>query len=370
MRVPLADLSAQYRALQDDIDQAVQRVLAGGRFINGEEVEAFESEFAAYVDAVHAVAVGNGTDALALALQASGLPPGAKVLVPAHTFHATVEAVYLAGMQPVVTDVHPESLLLDADALRRALTDSIRAVVPVHLYGYPAAMEAIVALAGERNLVVIEDAAQAHGCRLAGRHAGTWGAAGAFSFFPGKTLGAYGDGGMIVTGDNTLADTARRLRNHGRPARAGEHGRNSRLDEMQAAVLRVKLRHLDAWVERRRDIEARYRERLPENRGFAFLPAPPQAEIAPLNVVIRTARRDALATYLAERGIEAKPHYAQTVVESDAYRHLTPADGPPANAIVAARTVLSLPNYPEMTDAQVDYVIDAVAAFLEDNPSA
>lgn len=363
--IPLADLSAQYRSLQDEIDTATRRVWESGRFVNGPELEAFENEFAAFVGARHAVGVGNGTDALALALQGAGLRPGDEVIVPAHTFHATVEAVYLAGLTPRLADVNRDTLCLDGEGVGQALSGRTRAVLPVHLYGYPAALREIIEIAAAEGLVVIEDAAQAHGSRLDGRHLGTWGAAGAFSFFPGKTLGAYGDGGMIVTDDAPLAEKARRLGNHGRPGQEGEIGRNSRLDEVQAAILRVKLRHLEAWAARRRGIDARYRARVPEREDFGYLPRVEGSQPGPLNTVVRTSLRDELSAFLTARDIDSKPHYPQPVHQLPAFRHLAAGSAGFPHAEEAARTVLSLPNYPEMTEAQVARVAEALAEFVD-----
>ncbi len=363
--IPLADIKAQYRSVQPEIDAAVAHVLASGRFVNGLETEFFEREFAQYLGARHAVAVANGTDALAIALLAAGLEPGDEVLLPAHTFHATVEAVYLAGMTPRLADVDPSSLCMSGEYFLRSLTERTRAVIPVHLYGYPAPLPEIIEPARERGILVIEDAAQAHGCRLQGRHVGTWGTAGAFSFFPGKVLGAFGDGGMVVTNEDDLAAKMRRLRDHGRPSKQGEIGRNSRLDEIQAAILRVKLPHLDAWCERRRDIDRRYRERAQERHMLAYLPLPDDIAPAPLNVVVQTTLRDDLCAFLETKGIASKPHYPKPIHLLPAYAHLGDGGDSFPRARAAAQKVLSLPNFPEMTDAQVEYVADALAQFAD-----
>ncbi len=364
MTIPLADLQAQYQSIKAEIDRAVLEALASARFVKGPYVKAFEEKFAAYAAAAHAVGVANGTDAIALALQAVGVEPGDEVVLPANTFQATAEAVWMIGAKVVLADVNEDTLLLDEATLSAALTGATKAVIPVHLYGYLAPMDELLVVAAKTGLPVIEDAAQAHGAKWHGRHAGTLGLVGAFSLFPGKVLGAYGDGGIVITDREDIAGRVRQLGDHGRGASTGACGRNSRLDGIQAAILSVKLGYLDRWAERRRAIDARYREALTGEGDLVFLTRNEGCEPVPLNVVIRSARRDELMKHLEESGVQAKPHYPQALHQMGivALAHYAPGDFPVAER--AAARVLSLPNYPEMTDEQVDFVIDRIKRFF------
>ncbi|MCZ7583577.1 MAG: DegT/DnrJ/EryC1/StrS family aminotransferase [Deltaproteobacteria bacterium] len=357
-RIRLADLAAQYAKLAADIDAAVARVLASGRYVNGPETEAFEREFAAFTGAAHAVAVSNGTDALALLLAAHGVGPGDDVVLPANTFRATAEAVHFVGARPVLCDVNADTLLVDGASVARAATPQMRAVMAVHLFGYLAPVGDIADAA--EGAIVLEDAAQAHGALLNGRHAGTLAQGGAFSFFPAKSLGAAGDAGAILFDDELLAAKARSLRNHGR----GTHetlGRNARMDEIQAAILRVKLPHLRSWIDRRRAIEKTYRDAFAGREDIRFLPAIAGTTPAPLNTVIRCTDRDAVARTLAENGVETGVHYPVPIHLLEPYRALGYAAGDFPNAEAACREILSLPNHPQMTDEDVDRVIAALS---------
>jgi len=364
MTIPLADLQAQYQSIKAEIDRTVLEVLVSSRFVKGPYVKAFEEQFAAFTGASYAVGVANGTDAIALALQAVGVEPGDEVVLPANTFQATAEAVWMIGARVALADVNEDTLLLDEATLAAALTGSTRAVIPVHLYGYLAPMNELLAVAAKIGLLVVEDSAQAHGATLHGCHAGTFGLVGAFSLFPGKVLGAYGDAGIVITAREDIAGRVRQLGDHGRGAAADACGRNSRLDGMQAAILNVKLAYLDRWVERRREIDARYREALTGVGDLVFLTRNEGCEPAPLNVVIRSERRDELMKHLEESGVQAKPHYPQALHQMGlaALKHYAPGDFPVAER--AAARVLSLPNYPEMTEEQVDFVIDRIEKFF------
>lgn len=279
MRIPAADLRAQHAVLQAPLEEVFRRVLESSTFVGGAEVDHFEHEFAAYCEVPHAVGVANGTDALALALRALDVGPGAAVALPAFTFAATAEAVCHVGARPLFVDIDPQTFTLDPTALRRAVAgcpEPVRAILPVHLYGQTADMEAIRAVARHVNAAVVEDAAQAHGARYHGRRAGSLGDAATFSFYPTKNLGALGDAGAVTTHDATLARRIAQLRDHGQ-ARKYEHdvvGFNSRLDALQAAVLRVKLQRLDAWNTRRRTLAAAYRAGL---QGMPSVVLPPEA---------------------------------------------------------------------------------------------
>jgi dTDP-4-amino-4,6-dideoxygalactose transaminase len=367
--IPLGDLQREYEAMGPEIDRAVSRVLRRGWFILGQEVLAFEAEWAEYCQVPHATGVGNGTDALEIALRAAGIGPGDQVVVPALTAAFTAMAVSRAGATPVFADVDPRRYTLDPAAFEAAITPRTAAVIPVHLYGCPADMQAIVAIARRHNLLVLEDAAQGHGARYWGRRVGGLGDVAAFSFYPSKNLGAYGDGGAITTGDRDLADKARMLR-HGGQRHTYRHeviGVNSRLDEIQAAILRTKLPHLDGWNERRRALAARYCAELEGCEGLALPFVPDDTEHVFHLFVIRTAKRDRLRRYLAERGVSAGVHYPEGVHLQPAYAALgyQPGDCPQAEA--AAVEILSLPLFPQLGDQEAEQVIRLVRSFFRND---
>jgi dTDP-3-amino-3,4,6-trideoxy-alpha-D-glucose transaminase len=357
--IPLGDLRREYIRLRSEIDRAIAEVLQRGWFILGEEGEAFEAEWADYCGVAHAVGVGNGTDALQLALRASGIGPGDEVVVPALTAAFSALAVSLVGATPVFADVDPASLTLDPAAFQAAITPRTAAVMPVHLYGCPADMEAISGIARRHNLLVLEDAAQAHGARFHKKRVGGLGDVAAFSFYPSKNLGAYGDAGAIVTDDPMLAEKARMLR-HGGQRRTYEHellGTNSRLDEIQAAILRVKLRHLDAWNKRRRSLAACYDSSLKELSPLTLPFTPDGVEHVFHLYVIRTQIRDALHDYLAGTGIGTGVHYPKGVHRQGAYASLGYREGSCPNAEAAANEVLSLPVFPQLSFHEVKQVV-------------
>jgi len=361
--IPFLDLAATHALIEHDILDALQRVVRAGQFILGPEVEAFEREFAAYCGAEHCVGVGNGLDALFLILRASGIGSGDEVLVPANTFIATWLAVSHAGATPVPVEPLETSYNIDPAAIERAINSRTRAIIPVHLYGQSADMDAVKKIAARHGLLVIEDAAQAHGARYKGNPAGSLGAAAAFSFYPGKNLGALGDGGAVVTSDADLARRIRQLRNYGSEIKYDHQlaGFNSRLDELQAAVLRVKLRHLDDWNARRRSAAAYYLSRLlPARIG---LPAVPHfADPAWHLFVIRSERRDALRVALAAKSIETGIHYPVPPHMQPAYAHLEmPAGSLPISERLHAQ-VLSLPIGPTITQEQLARVVEIINA--------
>ncbi|APU15487.1 Erythromycin biosynthesis sensory transduction protein eryC1 [Actinoalloteichus sp. GBA129-24] len=364
MTVPFLDPGAAYVELQDDIDAAVHRVLASGRYLLGPEIEAFESEYAAYCGARHCVAVGSGCDALELALRAMDVGQGHEVLVPAHTFIATWLAVSATGAVPVAVEPDERTYNLDPDRLEDAITPRTRAIIPVHLYGQPADMDAVLAVARRHDLHVLEDAAQAHGARHRGVRVGSGSTATAFSFYPGKNLGAMGDGGAVITGDDAVADRLRLLRNYGSTVKYRHEikGTNSRLDEVQAAVLRVKLTHLDAWNSRRADVAQRYLTECGDLPGVTMPYVMPWADPVWHLFVVRSARRDRLAQQLDAAGIGTLIHYPTPV-------HLSPAyAGPrwPAGTFPRAERlsdqVLSLPIGPHLSEEDVTTVIAALRA--------
>lgn len=363
MNVLFADLHAQYESIKAEIDAALVRVLSGARFVGGEDCLAFESEFASYCEVSDCAGVGNGTDAIHLALRASDIGAGDEVITVANTFIATTEAITMTGARPVFVDVCAETHQIDPDAVEAALGPRTRAIVGVHLFGIPAPIDVLMAIAERRGLLVVEDAAQAHGARLKGRRVGGIGHVACFSFYPTKNLGAYGDGGAVVSNDVALVERIRMLRNHGRTDKYIHEfeGMNSRLDNLQAAVLRVKLRHLDAWNERRRRVAAQYSELL---TGLPVLPATPQSDSEAVwhLFVVRSQNRERLQEALRLSGVATGIHYPLPLHLQPAYRGggLGPGSLPVTEAL--ANEILSLPMYPEMTPEMVHYVADAVAA--------
>jgi dTDP-3-amino-3,4,6-trideoxy-alpha-D-glucose transaminase len=358
VEVPFMDLAAGAAAVQDELDAAYRRVLASGWWVLGEEVAAFEHEFASYLGVRHCIGVASGLDALQLTLRALGVGDGDEVLVPGYTAVATWMAVSLTGARPVGVDVDPVSFALDPELLDAAWSPRTRAVVPVHLCGRPADLDTIGAWAEARDVMLVEDACQAHGAVWGGVRVGSIGAAGAFSFYPTKNLGALGDGGAVATDDDALADRLRLLRTYGWRARGDSEivGDNSRLDELQAAFLRARLARLDASNARRAELASRYRAGLADVRGLG-LPADSPGHVWHLFVVTH-GRRDALRVALAERGVETLVHYQVPPHRTQAYAGREPARLPVTERLAAQ--VLSLPLHPELSDETADAVIAAV----------
>lgn len=365
VKVPLVDLAAQYAAIRPEVDQAIQAVLDATDFIMGPAVKRFEAAFAAYCGAAHCVGVASGTAALELALRAVGAGPGDEVITVAHTFIATAEAITAVGARPVFVDIDPCTCNMDPAQLDAAITPATRALLPVHIYGQPADMTAIRAIAAAHGLPVIEDAAQAHGATWEGVTAGGLGSAACFSFYPGKNLGAYGDAGAVVTNDAAIAEQVRLLRNHGRRSKYLHEvkGYGERLDTLQAAVLEAKLPHLPAWTAARRRLAARYDALLadlPVARPVVAASAEPVWHL----YVVRTGQRDALLEHLNRAGIGAGVHYPVPLHLQPAYADLGYQAGAlPVTETVAA-TCLSLPLYPEMTEAQQDRVVAEMRRFF------
>jgi dTDP-4-amino-4,6-dideoxygalactose transaminase len=365
VRVPFGALENDYLGRREAIDAAALTVFRSGRFILGSEVTAFEAEFARYLDVEFVVACGNGTEAIALMLLAAGAGPRDEVVLPANVCVPVIAGVRLSGAQPRLADVEPRSLSLDASSAEKVWTPQVRFVLPVHLYGGVADLAGLQRLASERGAVLLEDCAQSHGASLEGRKTGSFGRAASFSFYPTKNLGAYGDGGAVATGNAALADRLRRLRQYGWTRRdySELEGRNSRLDELQAAILRVKLFDLEADNARRREIARRYAQAFAELPLELLAARPGSAPVWHLYPV-RTPRRDDLKNHLAARGIETSVHYPLPLHLQPAYAFLghSPGDFPASET--ACRTVLSLPIYPSLEDAQVDLVIEAVSEFF------
>jgi len=366
-KFPFLDLRAQHATIADETLAAVQRVLESQHFILGAEVEQFEAELAAYLGAQHAIACASGSDALLLALMALEIGAGDEVITSPFTFGATAGAIARLGARPVFVDIDPVTFNIDPDAVAAAFTTRTRAIMPVHLFGLCAHMPALMALAGDRGIAVIEDAAQAIGARIGSLGAGTIGAIGCFSFFPSKNLGGAGDGGLLTTDDNFIAQRLRMLRVHG--CRRKYHyeavGINSRLDALQAAILRVKLPHLDAWTAARRRNAENYRQLFPSaglDQDIA-LPVAPPGQIHVYNqYVVRARERDALREYLLAEGIPTEVYYPAPLHTEPAFREF--ARGGCPNAEQAAREALALPIYPELSFAQQCEVVTAIARFF------
>jgi dTDP-4-amino-4,6-dideoxygalactose transaminase len=366
--VPLLDLTAQYEPLRQEILAAVTRVCDSQRFIMGPEVEALERELAALIGVEHAVGVSSGTDALLVALMALGIGPGDEVITPTFSFFATAGCVSRVGATPVFVDIDPATFNVDPAAVARAITPRTRAVLPVHLFGLCADLDAILDVAASRGIPVIEDAAQAIGARLGRRQAGAMGTVGCFSFFPSKNLGAFGDGGLVTTTDAALAAELRLLRNHGAEPRYfhARVGGNFRLDALQAAVLRIKAPHLEEWTTARRANADRYRALFAEYGigGAVTLPTEPEGRTHIYNqFVIRTDRRDRLREHLTGAGISTEIYYPVPLHRQECFARLAPPADPLPAADAAAATVLALPIYGELTDAQLRHVAASIAAF-------
>jgi len=370
-RVPFTDLGAMAGEVWPEIEQDYLACLLDGAYIGGPAVTAFEREWAAYCGADHVVGLGSGTDALWLSLTALGVGPGDEVVVPANTFIATAAAVVRAGATPRFADVSGDTLLMTADTLAEAITPRTRAVIVVHLYGQMPNMAGLAAVAQQKGIAIIEDAAQAHGAEWGGRRAGSFGAVACFSFYPAKNLGAFGDAGAVVTSRPELADEIRSLANHGRSHGRSHYdhdriGTNSRLDALQAILLSGKLAHLDEWTERRIALASRYREQLGEREltrtGLKLTATAPLARHVYHLFVVRVARRDRVRAELARRGIQTGVHYPLPCHKQPPLRRLTERPLPVAER--AAAEVLSLPMFPHMADRQVDYVCESLSVAL------
>jgi dTDP-4-amino-4,6-dideoxygalactose transaminase len=404
MHVPILDLTRQYKTIKPEIDAAVANVLASGRFILGPEVKAFEEEVATYCNVKHAIGVASGTDALLLSLRALGVGPGDKVILPSFTFFATAGVVHNVGATPVFADIDPKTFNLDPAAVRRILTTnhelrtSIKAIIPVHLYGQMADMDEIMDIAKEYNIAVVEDAAQAIGATYSSnrsenhelrttnhapnglrttnhelgplaRKAGTIGDLGCFSFFPTKNLGAYGDGGMIVTNDDALAERVRILRVHGSKPKYYHRmvGVNSRLDALQAAILRVKLPHLDAWTAARQRVAARYDELLHDVEGIETpYHAPNRSQIFhQYTIRVLNGQRDKLRDFLKEQGIGTFIYYPLSLHVQECFQELGYCKGDLPQSELASQEVLSLPVFPELGEEEQTYVVRAIQDFFD-----
>jgi dTDP-4-amino-4,6-dideoxygalactose transaminase len=366
VNVPFVDLKAQYRSIKPEIDEAIQRVLDTTQFVLGRDVAAFEESFAAYAGGVrHAIGLNSGTSALHLALLAAGVGPGDEVITVPFTFVATAAAVVYTGARPVFVDIEPRSFTMDPARIEAAITPRTKAILPVHLYGQCADMDPILEIARRRGLAVIEDAAQAHGAEYKGRRAGSLGRMGCFSFYPGKNLGAYGEGGAVTTSDDECNRVIRMLRDWGAEKKYHHvlKGYNYRLEGIQGAVLGVKLRHIEAWTEARRAHARRYAEAL-KGLPIGIPEEVPERRHVWHVYAVRMRDRDRAVPFLQERGVGAGIHYPFPVHRLPAYADLGYRAGAFPESERAANEVLSLPMFPELTDAQIDYVAEQLRAFL------
>lgn len=365
MNIKFLDLQSQYKSIKEEIDAAIQSIIENSQFIGGRPLSDFEHEFAKIHNSEFCIGVGNGTDALEIAIEALDLPKGSEIIVPANSFIATSEAVSRTGHKVVFCDVSPDDYTLDVSYLRKVITNKTKCIIPVHLYGHPCDMDPILNIAQKNDLKVIEDCAQAHLAKYKSRPVGSFGDFATFSFYPGKNLGAYGDGGAILTQDSRLEERARMIANHGRKAKYDHlfEGRNSRLDSLQAAILSVKLKHLPLWTERRINIANQYLKglsdikeiKLPKRQEWAF-------QVYHL-FVIETSRRDDLKSYLAQNNIQTGIHYPKSLPLLEAYsEHKQETDQ--LTCLNKGAHLLSLPIGEHLTDDEVKYVIEKIKAFF------
>jgi dTDP-4-amino-4,6-dideoxygalactose transaminase len=366
MTIPLVDLRAQYQGIRTEIDRAISGVVERCDFVGGPAVKDFERAFALFCEVPACVGVGNGTDALYLALRALGIGPGDEVITVAHTFIATAEAVRMTGADPIFVDIGGATMLMDPDAVEAAVTVRTRAILPVHLYGHPCDMDGICAIAKRHGLKVVEDAAQAHGARWNGKRVGSFGDAACFSFYPGKNLGAYGDAGAVVSRDPAVVEAVRMLANHGRKEKYTHEieGVNSRMDTLNAAVLCAKLLHLEEWNRLRQRWAAAYSERLGNRRELRVPSSSPGAESVWHLYVVRAPQRDQLLDALMRSGISGGIHYPVPLHRQPALAHLAASAVSLPATEEAAATVLSLPMYPELDIERIDRICEIVTSSL------
>jgi len=365
MKIPLVDLKAQYDSIKDEIQSAIARVLDTSQFILGREVEAFEEEFARYLDVRHAIGVNSGTSALQLTLHALGIGPGDEVITVSQTFVATIEAICWTGARPVFVDIEEATYNIDPALVEAAITQKTKAIIPVHLYGHPANLDPLLEMARKHKLWLIEDACQAHGALYKGRKVGGFGRAACFSFYPGKNLGAYGEGGAVVTNDRELAIRIQKLRNHGGLQKYSHEilGTNARLEGIQAAVLRVKLPYLDRWNQLRRQHAVEYSSLL-KGKDFVLPNEVSYAKSVFHLYVIRTPDRDRLNDYLNQQGIGSLIHYPVPNHFLPCFSGLGYRGGSLPVTEKISKEVLSLPLYPEMSSKQIREVTNAIQTFF------
>jgi dTDP-4-amino-4,6-dideoxygalactose transaminase len=364
MKIPFVDLHVQYLRIKADIDKAIAQTILNSSYIGGAAVKQFEEEFAAWLGLKHVVSCANGTDSLEIILKAWGIGKGDEVIVPAHSWISTSEAVGNVGATPVFVDVEADYFTIDVSLVEKAVTPNTKAIIPVHLYGHPADMPAIMEIAERNKLKVLEDCAQSHGATIGGKKTGTFGHAASFSFYPGKNLGAYGDAGCMATNDEALAETIRMIANHGQKGKHNHllEGRNSRLDGLQAAILAAKLRHLDKWTEERIGHAAQYTTLLRNKQVKTSVVKEGYRHVYHL-YVIKTKHRERLTLLLKDKGVETAIHYptALPLLPCYANRGYRPADFPAAFANQSQ--ILSLPMFAELTPAQIEKVVSLIKSF-------
>jgi dTDP-4-amino-4,6-dideoxygalactose transaminase len=354
--IPFFDAKREHAAIRQEISKAVEQVLDSGRFVLGDELNAFETEFSSYVGAKHGIGVNSGSDALFLALKALGINKNSEVITVSHTFISTIDSITRCGATPVFVDVEPDTYCIDAAEIEEKITEKTKTILPVHLYGHPASLDEVLKIATQNDLSVVEDACQAHGAEYKGKKTGSFGDVACFSFYPAKNLGAYGDGGMVTTNESSLAERIKSLRNYGQSRKYCHElvGINSRLDELQAAVLRVKLLRLDKWNEKRRRLAKLYNELL--EHTDAVLPLErAYAKHAYHLFVIRLAERDKCQRMLQKRGIQTQIHYPIPVHKQKAYIEFKNARDLTRTEAICSE-ILSLPLYPSLTDEEVAYI--------------
>lgn len=370
MTIPMTDLTYQYKLIQDEIDKVIGNVLQSGQFILGSEVKLFEDEMSTFCNTRFAVGVASGTDALLIALLACGIKSGDEVITTPFTFFATSESIVRCGAKPVFVDIDPETFNIDPEKIESKITPRTRAIIPVHLYGHPAEMDSILSIAKKKNLIVIEDCAQSAGAQYKGQRVGSIGYIGCFSFFPAKNLGAYGDAGLTTTNDADIADRMRLIRGHGARTTYNHimHGFNSRLDALQAAILRVKLRHLEKWNAMRRTNAELYSELLGKIDGVVPMHFRKNV-VSSCNYytfrLISTIDRQKLRSYLESHGIQTAVYYPLSLHLQEVYRDLGYKPGDFPNSEKAQNEVLSLPLYPELRKDQVEEVVSEISLFLK-----
>lgn len=363
--IKFLDLHSQYLSIKQDVDEAISNVIRDSAFIGGASCTFFETAFATWCEVPFCVGVGNGTDALEIAIEALGLAPNSEIIVPGNSFISSAEAVTRSGHRVVFADVDRRTYTLDPANVVQKITPRTSAIIAVHLYGHPCDMTALATIAAQHKLEIVEDCAQAHGATFKGRHVGTFGRAATFSFYPGKTLGAYGDAGAVVTSDEGLAKRVRKIANHGRIGKYDHEfeGRNSRLDGLQAAILLAKLPHLKRWIEHRRDVAARYAQKLARIEGLELPVCEDWVEHGYHLFVVRTGRRDELADYLSSKDIQTGIHYPKALPKLQAYSAHGQVDED-MFVNLADRQLLSLPIGEHLSLGDVDIVSDAVCAFF------
>ncbi len=367
MKIPFLDLNQQYHSIKQEIDQAIFEIIENSAFIGGKKLKEFEQNFANFIGTKYCIGVGNGTDAITIALKALGIGKGDEVITVANSFIATSEAITAAGAKVVFVDTHPVYYTIDIEKIEEKITDKTKAIIPVHLYGQAAMMDKVMEIAKKYNLYVIEDSAQAHGAKYLDKNIGLWGDLATFSFYPGKNLGAYGDAGAIVTNDENLAKLCKMYANHGRTEKYNHEfeGYNSRLDGIQAAVLDVKLKHLENWTKQRQKVAKLYDEYLKDINGIVIPKIHKNSTSVYHLYVIRTPKRNELKEFLAENGISAGIHYPIGLPYLKAYAYLNhkPEDFP--YTYQYQNEVLSLPIFPEMTEDMVSFVVEKIKEFFK-----